>query len=201
MAGMTNFGKQYLDAAELQAIPFGAIGKNVLIHHRCNLINVELLSIGSNVIIDADLTILATGNVTIGNHVHIGAQCYLAGVAGIALHDFAGLSQGVRLFSGSDDFSGEFLTNPTIPRRFRGGARGQITLERHVIIGSGSMVGPKVTVAEGCAIGALSLVKDDTASWGIYAGVPVRRTGERNRGLLALEAKLLLDEDGEAATR
>jgi len=63
------------------------------------------------------------------------------------------------------------------------------------------MVGPKVTVAEGCAIGALSLVKEDTASWGIYAGVPVRRTGERNRGLLALEAQLLLDEDGEPTTR
>lgn len=188
---MTNLGRQYLPDAELRKLPFGRVGRNVLVHERANLIELENIMIGDNVRIDADVTILATGPVAIGNYVHIGAQCYLAGGAGIEMRDFSGLSQGVKIYSTSEDYSGRHLTNPTVPRAYLGVVRKAVLLDRHVIIGAGSVILPGVTVAEGCAIGALSLVRRSTDPWGVYSGIPARRVAERKRDLLALEAALL----------
>jgi galactoside O-acetyltransferase len=162
----------------------------VLIHARANIIDIENCSVGDHVRIDADVTILATGHVTIGSQVHIGAQCYLAGGAGIALEDFAGLSQGVKIYSTSDDYSGRHLTNPTVPLAYLGVVRGSVRVGRHGIIGAGTVILPGISVAEGCAVGALSLVRRSTEPWGIYAGAPARRVAERSRELLLLEAAL-----------
>jgi galactoside O-acetyltransferase len=187
---MTSLGRQYLPDAQLQAQPFRSLGQNVLIHERANVINLENLSIGDNVRIDADVTILASGPVVIGSYVHIGAQCYLAGGAGIDLQDFSGLSQGVKIYSTSDDYSGRHLTNPTVPAAYLGVVRAPVHLCRHVIVGAGSVILPGATLAEGCAVGALSLVRRSTEPWGIYSGTPARRIAERSRDLLLLEAAL-----------
>jgi galactoside O-acetyltransferase len=187
---MTNFGPQFLPDEAVRALPFAALGCNVMVHVRASIIDVENLSIGDHVRIDADVTILATGGVSIGSYVHIGAQCYLAGGAGIALEDFAGLSQGVKIYSTSDDYSGRHLTNPTVPPAYLGVVRGFVRVARHAIIGAGTVILPGISVSEGCAVGALSLVRRSTEPWGIYAGAPARRVAERSRDLLLLEASL-----------
>jgi galactoside O-acetyltransferase len=187
---MTSLGPQFLPEAQVQALPFRSLGHHVLIHERANMINIENISIGNNVRIDADVTILAGGPVSIGSYVHIGAQCYLAGGAGIDLEDFAGLSQGIKIYSTSDDYSGRHLTNPTVPAAYLGVERAPVRLCKHVIVGAGSVILPGATLAEGCAIGALSLVRRSTEPWGIYSGTPARRLAERSRDLLLLEAAL-----------
>jgi acetyltransferase-like isoleucine patch superfamily enzyme len=45
---------------------------------------------------------------------------------------------------------------------------------------------PAVTLHEGVAVGALSLVRDDLEAWGIYAGNPLRFVRHREKGLLKL---------------
>ncbi len=189
---MTNYGRQYLADSEVAQIPFASIGKHVLIHSRVNLINVENIHLGSNIRIDADVTITASQPVRLGDYIHIGAQCYLAGAAGIVLEDFSGLSQGVKIYSVSDDYSGEHLTNPTVPRRYLSVNEGQVTLGRHVIVGAGSVILPGVDLSEGCCVGALSLVCTTTKPWGVYAGVPATRRRERSQNLLQLERLLLI---------
>ena len=37
---------------------------------------------------------------------------------GIEIQSFAGLSQGVKIYSASDDFSGKYMTNPTVNKKF-----------------------------------------------------------------------------------
>jgi galactoside O-acetyltransferase len=59
-----------------------------------------------------------------------------------------------------------------------------------VIVGSGSIVLPGVVLEEGVAVGALSLVRDSCSAFGIYAGMPAKRVGERSRQLLELERQL-----------
>src|SRR5262249_5190895 len=108
-------------------------------------------------------------------------------------HDFANVSSGVRIYSISDDYSGESLTNATIPEEFKKLCLGQVVIGRHAIIGSGSVVLPGAHVADGCAIGALSLVNKPTDPWGIYAGVPARRLRNRSREMLSLEMRFLRD--------
>jgi len=195
---MTNFGRQYLTDSELRALPFRSVGQHVSIHHKVNLINVENIVLGSNVRIDSNVTIIASGPVTIGSYVHIGAQCYLAAGAGLEMQDFSGLSQDVKLYTTSDDYSGRHLTNPTVPPEYLGVTRGRILLERHVIIGAGAIVLPNAIIREGCAIGALTLVKRSTESWGIYSGIPAKRIGTRDRHVLELEKRLWIRSDQQA---
>ena len=57
--------------------------------------------------------------------------------------------------------------------------------------GSGSVLLPGVTLEEGVAVGALSLIRENCRSFGIYAGTPARLVGERKHDLLLLEKSLL----------
>ena len=106
------------------------------------------------------------------------------------LGDFCNLSSRVSIYSSSDDYSGQTLTNPTVPDEFKNVTHAPVRLGRHVIVGSGSVILPGVSIGQGVAIGALSLVKQDCDEFGIYAGNPARRIKERSRALLELEAKL-----------
>ena len=83
-----------------------------------------------------------SGPIKIGSHVHIAAYTALYGGGGITLCDFCNLSSRVSIYSVSDDYSGETMTNPTIPEEFKIVDRAPVVLGRHVIVGSGTVVLP-----------------------------------------------------------
>lgn len=190
---MNPFNPAYYSEDDLRQAGFKSIGKNVRIAKNCTIIGLENIEIGDNVRIDGYCTIIAAGDgwVKLGSHIHIGGYCLLSAGDGIQLNDFSGLSQGVRLYSRTDDYSGKHLTNPTVPEKYTGVSRGTVTLGRHVIVGSGSVVLPKVTIGDGSAVGALSLVMKSLEPWGIYFGSPAKRIKERSKQLLELEEQLL----------
>ncbi|WP_420230511.1 acyltransferase [Psychrobacter sp. ER1] len=70
----------------------------------------------------------------------------------------------------------------------------KVTLKRQVIVGAGSIIMPGVTIAEGCSIGAMTLVNKSTEAWGIYVGNPARRVKDRKQDLLLLEKTFLEEE-------
>jgi acetyltransferase-like isoleucine patch superfamily enzyme len=185
-----NLGGAYFDEHELKGAGFKRLGKNVKVHNRASLYGVGNISLGDNVRIDDFAIIIATGGVSIGSYVQIANLCYLGGRHGIEIDDFSTLAPGVKLFSASDDYSGEKLTNPTVPIDLTGGEKGKVILKKHVIIGAGSVVLPNCVIGEGCSIGALSVVKKSLDPWGIYAGIPVRRIKDRKKELLSLEREL-----------
>ena len=186
----------FLTNSELNSIGFKHIGKNVKIGSFVSIHRPEEISIGNNSRID-DFSALS-GNVIIGNNVHIAVHCSLvASSEALVMRDFSGLAFGCKLFTSSDDYSGKSLTNPTIPGRYKSVTNGRITIGRHAIVGTNSVVFPGVEIAEGCAIGALTLVTKSTIPWGIYVGNPARRIKERSRDLLVLEAEYLNDLGGE----
>ena len=190
------FDRGYYGDAELRDAGFRAVGKNVRVAKDATIVGLENISIGDNVRIDGGCTITAVGGgwFRVGSHVHIAAGCYLGATSGIDIEDFCGLSHGVKIYSRSDDYSGRFLTNPTVPTEFTGCKSGAVRLGRHVIVGSGTVILPSVVVGEGCAVGALSLVPWSLESWGVYFGCPARRLNDRSRELLGLEAELLRRE-------
>lgn len=176
----------YLNSRELADMNFASLGLNVLISSKASIYNAELIEIGNNSRIDDFCCI--SGKVVIGENVHIAAFSNIAGgVEGVYMGDFAGLAYGCQVFSQSDDYSGETLTNPTIPEEFKNVMKARVRIMEHVIVGTNSIVFPGVTIATGCAIAAASLVNKDTEEWGIYAGTPARRVKERSKGLLGLE--------------
>ena len=192
---MTSYGPVYFDSVQLRSLGIGDVGTSVSIHTTCILVGLENMRIGSNVRIDPFCTLIAAeGSIEIGSYVHIGGYSFLSGGEGIRIEDFAGLSQGVRVYSRSDDYSGETLTNPMVPERYRKVTKGPVRLDRHVIVGSGSVILPGVTVGEGTAIGAMSLVRKSLDPWGVYFGVPARRLRDRSKDLLEMERLFRQDD-------
>lgn len=190
------FDTQYVREEELREEGFKSVGRNVAIAGNCTIVGVENVSIGDDVRIDGYCTIIAAnGEITLGSNIHIGSYCLLSGSCGIEFGDFAGLSQGVKIYSRSDDYSGETLTNPTVPAQYTGGASGKVTLGRHVIIGAGSVILPRVTIGDGSSVGALSLVTKSLEPWGIYSGRPARRLKPRSAKLLELEREYLRSKE------
>lgn len=176
----------FLTPGELARIPFKNIGRDVLISDRAAIYNPETIEVGDYSRIDDFCCI--SGTIRIGRNVHIATHCILAGGApGITMEDFSGLAYGVRVFAQSDDYSGETLTNPTVPACYKNVLQSPVIIGRHVIIGTSSLVFPGVHLADGCSVGALALVNRSTRPWGIYVGNPAKRVKERSQNLLALE--------------
>jgi galactoside O-acetyltransferase len=184
-----------LSRDHIEKMGFAAIGENVQISDRASFYNAAQITLGNHVRID-DFCVLAAGagGIFIGDHVHIAVSSSIIGAGKIMLSDFAGLSARVSIVSSSDDYSGEALTNPTVPAQYRKVTQADVFIGKHVIIGTGSVVLPGVTIEEGVAVAALSLVWKDCKAFGLYAGNPARRMQERSRALLDLEKKLLSEK-------
>lgn len=180
----------YLSEAQLKLMGFKSLGRNVKISDKASIYNPESIEIGDYSRID-DFCVIS-GLIKIGRNVHIAPFCLLAGgEMGISMDDFSGLAYKVQIFSQSDDYSGHSLTNPTVSRAYKKEIKRAVSLGRHVIIGAGSVVFPGVEIAEGCSVGAMTLVNKSTQPWGVYAGNPARRIKERKKDLLQLEKKFL----------
>ena len=195
---MNSFNQGYVEEEELRAIGFKSVGRDVRISRNCTIVGCENIELGDHVRIDDYCMIVAAspGWVNIGSYVHIAGYCLLAAGAGIRLCDFSGLSHGVKLYTKSDDYSGGFLTNPTVPARYTRLTSGTVTLGRHVIVGAGTVILPRVTVGDGASVGAMSLVTKTLDPWGVYFGCPVKKLKERSKRLLSLEAQLLAEATG-----
>ncbi|MEC4747372.1 acyltransferase [Methylomicrobium sp. Wu6] len=181
----------WLTEEQMTIMGFAGFGGNVMLSDKASYYNCKNIRFGSNVRVD-DFCVLSAGDggIEIGSYVHVAVYSCLIGRGKIRIGDFANLSSRVSVYSSSDDYSGSAMTNPTVPESLTHVHHADVTVGRHVIIGSGSLVLPGVTLQEGAAVGALSLVKRDCGAFGIYAGVPAERKGERKRDLLALEARL-----------
>lgn len=180
----------FLSETELRGLGFKRLGQQVRISDRAAIHDHHRIELGDFVRID-DFCVVS-GRVVFGRNVHLAVHCNVAGGSeGVEFADFSGLAYGCHVFSQSDDYSGRTLTNPTVPDDFKQVDRAAVRIGRHVIVGTASVVMPGVDIADGCAVGAMSLVMRSTEPWSIYAGVPARRLSERRRDLLELERRYL----------
>ena len=181
----------FLSRQALRRLGFAAIGVNVLVSDKASIHGASRIALGNHVRID-DFCVLSAGEggIRIGSYVHVACQCTLIGKGRIELEDFSNLSGRVAVYSSTDDFSGTGMTNPMVPLEYRRVTDAPVRIGRHAILGTGAVVLPGVTIGEGAAVGALTLVRDSLEPFTIYAGTPARRIGERSRALLKLEAKM-----------
>jgi acetyltransferase-like isoleucine patch superfamily enzyme len=158
---------------------FQSMGQQVTIWPQAKIVNPERIVIGDRVIID-DFVLLIGGEETqLGSFVHLGAFSSIMGGGKFVIEDFAGLSGGVRIYTGNEQYGGECMTNPTVPFPFRIPVRGTVVVKKHAIIGANSVILPGVTIGEGAVIGACSLVTKDCVPWSINFGSPARKIGIR----------------------
>jgi len=167
---------------ELSLLGFNKFGKNVFISRKASIYNPENTSIGNNVRID-DFCLLS-GEIILRDFIHISAYSALYGKHGIIMEEYTGLSPRCIIFSDSDDFGGDFLISPMSPKKYTNVMGGLVTIKRFSQIGAGSIIMPNLTIGEGVAVGAMSLVKKNLNEWSIYAGNPLKFIKQRKKGLL-----------------
>jgi galactoside O-acetyltransferase len=189
---MTSF---YSDE-ELEKIGFASVGSNVLVSKKASIYSPEKIFIGNHVRID-DFCILS-GKIKLGSYIHISAYTAIYGSNyGVELKDFSTVSAKCMIFSESDDYSGNSLTNPMVNAKYRFPYGGKITLEKHALVGAGCVILPAVTIEEGACVGAMSLVVKDVPSWTVNVGVPCRVIKERARKIMDLEKEMMQDLNKE----
>lgn len=185
----------YYSEQELQGLGLQYCGRDVRLSRNARLYGVAGISIGDHSRID-DFCVLS-GSVTIGRYVHVAVYSALfGGEAGIFLEDCSTVSSRCCVYAANDDYSGLALSSgaPALYRRIE---QVPVRLRRCSILGSGCVVLPGITLEEGAAVGALSLVNRSLDAWWIYGGTPCKRLKPRNREMLLL-ARELLEEDRTA---
>lgn len=182
----------WLNAEQLRSIGFRSVADDALLSDKASYYNCANISVGPRSRID-DFCVLSAGEggISIGANVHVAVFSSLIGRGRITLEDFSNISSRVAVYSSNDDYSGRSMTNPTVPPIFTAVTHSDVRVGRHVVIGSGSVILPGVTLHEGAAVGALSLVRSDCAAFQVYAGAPARVVGARGRHLLELEQNYL----------
>lgn len=168
-----------------------SLGKNVIIGKTVRIRYPELVEIGDNVIID-DFTYISTA-LKLHSNVHISAGCKIIGGkdAFVEMHEFSTLAPNVVLSAGSDDYTSGIAT-PLVPLEFKGNVKiGKIVLNKHCIVGAGSVVLPDVIFKEGACLGALSLANKNLEEYKLYVGIPAKFIKLRNKDeIIQLERRL-----------
>lgn len=182
---------------ELKYLGLKKYGSNVFVSRNAILYNPEQLEIGHDVRIDDFATI--SGKIVLENYVHIAQFCSLyGGTAGIFMKNFTGLSSKSIIYATSNDYSGNSMTNPMIPNKYKTKDKNiAVCLEKHVVVGCMSVVLPGVTIGEGSSVGAMSLCVKNMDAWGVYAGIPAKLIKTRSKKLLALEKQFETEVAGD----
>lgn len=158
-------------------------GKNIQIH-RTVLFFGNNIQIGSNVRIDCYSVITSSEPIVLGNNIHLCAGVYIFGTAGVQIGNYCNLAPRCSIFTTSDDYTEGYLTNSTISDEFKEVKRASVKLEKHVIVGCGSIIMPGVTLGMGASVGALSFVNKDVPEFHIVGGTPISKLGRRNKNKL-----------------
>lgn len=190
MSTAAHYNGDYLRRPELEELGVQCGGEDVRIHRSAVVLHPAGLRLGNHVRIDPFCLISATGGLTMGSYVHVGAYTNIAAGAGVVIEDYCGISFGVRIFTVTEDLSGRFMTNPTIPDRFRRTKSGPVCMKQHSGLCAGVLVLPGVTIGEGAMVGANSLVRKDVPAWEMWFGVPAKRISPRRKQLLGLVDEL-----------
>ena len=167
------------------------VGQDVIIWPNAKIISPEVIAIGDSVIIDDFVFIMGGKSTRIGSFIHIASFTSITGGGELVMEDFTGLSGGVRVYTGNEDYSGGCLTNPSVPEPYRLPTRSFVHIKKHAIVGANTVILPGVVIGEGAAIGANSLVTKDCEPWKIYFGSPAKAIKTRPQDkIVELEAQL-----------
>lgn len=125
--------------------------------------------VGPGVVIKPRVNVKYPWHLSIGAHAWIGEGVWLDSLATIEIGAHACLSQGCMIETGNHDWSRPAFDLIVRPVRVEDGAWAA----------AGSMLLPGARLASHAVLCAGAVLAGDTEPWGIYAGVPARRTGER----------------------
>lgn len=136
--------------------------------------------VGPGSYIDAFVKIKAaggSGNIVVGEHTFINSGCVLYIGNGITIGNNVSIAANCVLAPTNHEFAAADV--PHQQQGFRP-SKGGIHIEDDVWIGAGTVILDGAIIAKGSIVGAMSLVREATAAFGIYAGNPIVKIGKRS---------------------
>jgi len=164
----------------------------VTIYENVKIVGIDNIEWGENIIIDSFTYLYSGKHIKFGNNIHVSSFVFLNGGGGLEIGDFAGFSQGCKVYSSTDDFKDHGFGNPTIPEKYRNPRREPVKIGRFAVIGANAIILPGVTVGEGATVGANTVVSRDLEPWGIYIGN--NKFGDRDRDAVLANYQNFLKE-------
>lgn len=157
------------------------LGKGSIIGKTVRIRKPEHCYIGDNVIID-DFTYISC-SMYIDDNCHISSHCSISGGKGyFHMGKNSTLSSHVSIHTCSSDYTKISMDLPSIPEELQfGGEVGKVILGDNITIGSHSVILPNVTLPNGVACGAFSLLDNKIYKTNsLYIGIPSKYYLDRN---------------------
>ena len=166
---------------ELKNIGFGSIGKNIFISKKVSIYGAHNIFMGNDIRID-DYCIFASSNgkLFLEGYNHIAAFSYINSAGSVTMKMFSGISSRCSVYSGSENYDGSFLTNPTVPLEYTSTITKPIYIGKHVVIGTNSAILPGCNVDDYSSIGAFSLVTKSIPEGKMAKGIPAKVYRDRD---------------------
>jgi len=166
----------YYDHKELKELGFKNFGSNVMIAKNCHIVRPDLITLGSDVKIHPFCSLVSYegSQIIIGDSIHIGGYSILFALKTITIGSNCSISTHVKIFTATEDFSGNSLLGTNISPSHRIANERPVLINSHCGIGSGSLILPGGSLALGAVLGANSMLKSETKKWSIYAGNPAK---------------------------
>lgn len=115
-----------------------------------------------------------SGMIEIGNDVSVNDYSILLGHGGVRIGDNTRIAAHVVIVSFEHSYE-----DPTILIRDQPIKKGRVVIGKDVWIGAGAKVLAGSNIADGCVIGANSVIKGTTEPFGVYVGSPARLVKRR----------------------
>lgn len=152
------------------------LGPGVTARHGLFVFNQGRIRIGRNVSFgsNVDVSCYAGGSIEIGDDSFIGNGCVIASAGGnIRIGADALIAEGVSIRAGDHGLA------PDRPMRAQPVVLRDIEIGRDVWLSKSVAVIAGARIADGVVIGANAVARGETEPYGIYAGVPIRKIGDR----------------------
>lgn len=127
--------------------------------------------IGRASLIDMNCYFLSPNKLSIGNHTQINRGCMIDSRGGIIIGNNVSLSHRVTLCSASHN-----IKSPNFDYVAQ-----SIVIHDNVWVGLNAIILQGVTIGEGAVVAAGSVVTHDIELFSIYAGIPAKKIGSRDR--------------------
>jgi acetyltransferase-like isoleucine patch superfamily enzyme len=167
------------------------VGNNVIIGKTVRIRHPELVEIGDNCIID-DFTYIST-ELKLGNRCHIAAGVNISGGGGkVTLGDYTAIAAGCSIHAATSDYIIASLDYPSVPKELRfGGQIEDVVMADFVLLGAHSVVMPGVSLPEGFASAAKTIVRNKRyQEWSLYGGEEAKLICKRHhRKIVQLKAE------------
>ncbi len=187
----------FLSNRELKKLGFGKIGKNILISKNTTIVGSQNIFLEDNVRLDPySFFLCPKGFIKIGKFTHVASHVFIAGHYGFKLGKFSGIGAGTKIYTSSEDYSGEGLCNLNLSikkinfKKFQKIIQKKVFIGDHTNIGASSVILPGSEIGKNSSVSACSIISGKLPGGFIYMGNPPRPFLKKSKKNIYFEKKL-----------